>query len=168
MKKEKMNAIEGFTLIELIIVIILVSILAIISVPIYKYNAEKAYLAEAFTNLRAIADANTVYYIEHKVWVNDIRVLPINIEGTLINKDNMWRIENENFIYACAGDSSTSNTIATVNRKPFKERYWFSFSAVPSKKAPNLGKYAVTGDATYAKSKKIDKKLVEEYKSKYN
>ncbi len=158
---------KGFTLVELIVVIILVSILAIISVPIYQYNTEKAYLTEAFTTLRAIADANTVYYIEHQTWVSDIRILPIQVEGTFIYKDNMWRIENKNFIYASAGDSSTSNTIATVNRKPFKERYWFSFAAVPNKKTPKLGKYEVTGDATYNKSKKVDKVLVDQYKARY-
>ena len=158
---------NGFTLIELIIAIILVGILAIVSVSIYRYNAEEAYLTEAFTVLRSIADANTIYYIEHQTWVNDIRILPIQIEGEITYRDNLWRIENKNFIYACAGDSATSNTIATVNRKPFKERYWFSFAATPSKKAPKLGKYEVTGDATYVKSKRVDKVLVEEYKTKY-
>ena len=119
---------KGFTLVELVIVI--VGILSIVSVPIYQYHVEKSYLTEALTMLRAIADANTLYYLEKHTWTNDIRELDVSIDGDISLIDDLYRIETKNFVYACAGDSATSNTIATVNRKPFKERYWFSFSAV--------------------------------------
>jgi len=163
MKKQR----KGFTIVELVIVVVIVGILTAIAVPIYQYYIERAKLTEALTMLRAIADANTLYYMEHHTWTNDIRQLHVTIEGTDMVLDGLNRIQTKDFIYACCGDSATSNTIATVNRIPFKERYWFSFAASPNKNTPKLGKYEVTGDATYAKSTKIDKVLVDYYKAKY-
>ncbi len=164
MKKQ----IKGFTIVELVIAIVIVAILSIVSVPIYQYHVERARLTEALTVLRAIADANTLYYLENKTWITDITELPIQLEGNVIELDGMNRIETQYFIYAACGDSATSNTIATVNRKPFKERYWFSFAASPNKKDPKLGKYVFNGDATYNKSKNIDKELVKKYKDIYS
>lgn len=158
---------KGFTIVELVIVIVIVSILTAIAVPVYQNHVEKANLTEALAVLRAIADANTLYYMEHLTWTNDIRQLDIQIEGTTALVDGLYRVETKNFIYACAGDSATSNTVATVNRKPFKERYWFSLSASPNKKTPKIGKYEFTGDATYSKSKQVDKTLVKYYKDKF-
>lgn len=159
---------KGFTLVELIIVIVILAILTIVTVPFYQYHVEKAKITEALSMLKTIADANVAYYLEHNTWCSDIRDLDIEIGGVETTLDGMVRIETENFIYACAGDKSTSKTIATVNRKPFKKRYWFSFAATPSKEKPQLGKYTVTGDATYADSQVIDKMLVKHYLDKYN
>jgi len=159
---------KGFTLIELVIVIVVVAILALVSISIFQYHTERARVTEAYSMLRAIADANTLYYLEHKAWCNDITLLPVEIEGKILkNKDGLNRIETENFIYASSGDSTASKTIATVNRKPFKERYWFSLASVPTKENPKLGNYNLTGSATYNKSKDFDKKIVEEYLKKY-
>ena len=162
-----MKTIKGFTLVELIIVIIIVGILSIVSTTIYQFYTERARLTEALSILRAIADSNTLYYTEHNTWCNDIRNLHIQIEGKTDFVDSMYRVETENFVYACAGDSATSSTIATANRKPFKKRYWFSFAATPNKTTPKLGKYTITGD-TYTNPTKVDKTLVTHYKSKYN
>ena len=163
-----MKTTKGFTLVELIIVIIIVGILSIVSVTIYRFYTERARLTEAFSILRSIADSNSLYYLEHNTWCTDIRELHVQITGKTDLVDGMYRVETENFVYACAGDSSTSNTIATVNRKPFKEKYWISFAAVPNKQNPNLGQYSVTGD-TYNNNprKTIDKILIDHYKAKY-
>ena len=164
MKRQK----KGFTIVELVIVIIIVAILTVVAVPVYQHHVEKARFTEAFTMLRAIADANTVYFIEHGKWCDDISELDVQIEGEVATQDSLVRIETKDFIYACCGDSATSNTIATVNRKPFKERYWMSFTATPNKKEPKLGKYGFNGDATYNKSTKVDKELIAFYKKKYS
>ena len=160
---------KGFTIIELVIVIIIVGIISIVAVPIYQHHTEKARFTEAFTMLKAIADANTHYFLEHGVWCNDINELDVQIDGDLVKKDNnLMRYETKNFIYACAGDNPGSQTIESANRKPYKERYWISFAADPSKAKPTLGKYKVTGDATYNKSTSFDKALIKDYLSKYS
>ncbi|MFA5287712.1 MAG: prepilin-type N-terminal cleavage/methylation domain-containing protein [Candidatus Omnitrophota bacterium] len=52
----------GFTLIELIIVIVIIGILAVIAVPKYFANIEKARKAEAFATMRAFRDAQTMHF----------------------------------------------------------------------------------------------------------
>jgi len=59
MKKSK-----GFTLVELIIVIVIVGILSIVAVPIYRGYTKKAIATEAKALLGSIATAQRVYYAE--------------------------------------------------------------------------------------------------------
>jgi len=56
---------KGFTLIEMVIVVALVIILSLISVPIYKDHVLKAKLAEGYTLLATIRDAQNQYYSEY-------------------------------------------------------------------------------------------------------
>ncbi|MBQ3835038.1 MAG: pilin [Elusimicrobia bacterium] len=64
MKKQK-----GFTLTELVIVISLVAILSAISVPIYKDYVSSAYLAEGYTLLSQIRDAQLSYYNDYGMFL---------------------------------------------------------------------------------------------------
>jgi prepilin-type N-terminal cleavage/methylation domain-containing protein len=160
---------KGFTLVELIITIVIVGILSLISGPIYEYYVEKARFTEAFSVLRAIADANTMYFVERGLWCNDIRELPIQIEGTLVNEDGAWRIQNDNFIYACVGDTS-DDTIATVNRAPYHQRYWVSLRTTTGRygDTPQLGDYGLYGEVyNGSKHKSLDERMVEYYKNRF-
>ena len=56
----------GFTLVELIIVIVIVGILSVISVPVYRGYIEKAIMAEGQTLLNAIGKAELAYHLQNK------------------------------------------------------------------------------------------------------
>ena len=56
---------KGFTLVELVIVIVIVGILSVISVPIYRGYVEKAIKAEGQVLLGAIARAELAYHVQH-------------------------------------------------------------------------------------------------------
>ncbi len=56
---------KGFTLVELVIVIVIVGILSVISVPIYRGYVEKAMMTEGKVLLSAIAKAELAYHVEH-------------------------------------------------------------------------------------------------------
>jgi len=56
---------KGFTLVELVIVIVIVGILSVISVPIYRGYVEKAMMTEGQVLLGAIAKAELAYHVEH-------------------------------------------------------------------------------------------------------
>ena len=62
---------KGFTLVELVIVIVIVGILSAISVPIYRGYIEKAIMAEGQTLLSAIGKAELAYHLQYK------RFLPV-------------------------------------------------------------------------------------------
>ena len=59
-----MKKFKGFTLVELVIVIIIVGILSLVAVPIYKKYVEQAKVTEAKTSLDAIRKAYTLYNLE--------------------------------------------------------------------------------------------------------
>jgi len=68
MKKFLGNA-KGFTLIELMVVIIIIGVLASISVPIYKQYVNKARAAEGQALCGAVASAEKVYFAEHNAFL---------------------------------------------------------------------------------------------------
>ena len=60
-----MKKLKGFTLVELVIVIIIVGILSIIAIPTYQKYVVSARATEAKALLSSIRKALDLYYVEH-------------------------------------------------------------------------------------------------------
>jgi prepilin-type N-terminal cleavage/methylation domain-containing protein len=71
----------GFTLVELVIVIVIVGILSVVAVPIYKGYTKKAMATEAEATLGAINTAQKVYYAENSCFLPTVGAVSSN--GTL-------------------------------------------------------------------------------------
>ncbi len=56
---------KGFTLVELVIVIVIVGILSVISVPVYRGYVDKAIMTEGKVLVGAIAKAELAYHVEN-------------------------------------------------------------------------------------------------------
>jgi prepilin-type N-terminal cleavage/methylation domain-containing protein len=75
------NRKRGFTLIELMTVVIIVGILAAIAVPLYRGNVKRSMAAEGAALLGSVRTAERVYYSEHGVYTDDKTKLGVDTAG---------------------------------------------------------------------------------------
>lgn len=69
LRRMKSGMKKGFSMVELMIVVAILSILAAIAVPNFQTMVLKARKAEATPNLRGIGDASVAYYAANSAWV---------------------------------------------------------------------------------------------------
>ncbi|HVP71232.1 MAG TPA: prepilin-type N-terminal cleavage/methylation domain-containing protein [Gemmatimonadaceae bacterium] len=62
---------HGFTLVELLIVVVIIGILASIAIPKFSNTKEKAYAAAMRTDLRNLATAQESYFYSNDVYTTD-------------------------------------------------------------------------------------------------
>lgn len=67
----------GFTLTEILIVVIIIGILATLALPTLVKTLEKAKLGEAASNLNLIRTGEKIYFLENSFFTNDIGSLNI-------------------------------------------------------------------------------------------
>jgi prepilin-type N-terminal cleavage/methylation domain-containing protein len=73
------NRTAGFTLIELMIVVVIIGILASIAIPKWETTKGKANTAALRSDLRNLAVAEESYFYEHQTYTDDLSALKVNI-----------------------------------------------------------------------------------------
>jgi type IV pilus assembly protein PilA len=71
----KLNKREGFTLIELMIVIAIIGILAAIAIPQFSAYRQRSYNSAAQADLRNLATAQEAYYVDESSYANTVTTL---------------------------------------------------------------------------------------------
>lgn len=63
-----MNTYRGFTLVELLVVILIIGILAAVAVPRFSNSKDRAMVAQMKSDLRNLATMQEAYHVEHRVY----------------------------------------------------------------------------------------------------
>lgn len=66
---------EGFTLVEILIVVVIIGILATIAIPTYLNYVQKGYASDAKVQLKNILESAEIFYQESGEWPADIESL---------------------------------------------------------------------------------------------
>ncbi len=85
---------NGFTLVEILIVVVIVGILAAIAIPTYYSYVKKGYATEAKTQLKSIVQAADMYYSERGEPAPDVETM--ETEGYIELKQsvkNKWEFD---------------------------------------------------------------------------
>lgn len=96
---------KGFTLIELVVVVIIIGVLVSIAMPLYNNIVERSRKPEAYNTLKSILEAQKRYVLENGVYdsSSDFSGLDINITNpgkyfnftNIAGVSNPYEVENE-------------------------------------------------------------------------
>ena len=105
---------KGFTLVELLIVIIIVGVLASVAIPIMSGITKRAVASEAISMLGMIRTAEKAYYLEHHSYTNVLTDLTLRLR-----QNGAYGTSDLDGTYVSEGCFSLVGiTISTVYCKP--------------------------------------------------
>lgn len=109
---------NGFTLVELMIVVAIVAILASIAYPSYTQYAAKAKRATAKTGLSTVSGRLEQYFLDNKTYTTNLTLLGYPADPMYINSGGDW-------VAAAAGDNTYQIDITAADARTY------SISAIP-------------------------------------
>jgi len=118
------NKQSGFTLVELMIVVVIIGILAMVAIPAYNDSVAKGRRADAKSTLTAMAAKQEQYYMDNKTYTADL---------TNIGYDAATNVNSIDDFYTVAA-------VATATS--------FTLTATPVNSDPDCGNFTITEKGT--------------------
>ena len=111
---------KGFTLLELLVVVLIIGILAMIALPQYQYVVDKSKFTQLLILSKAIKDAQHRYILAHGERSLDLSVLDIGIDGATYSKDLTENdtVKFKNGFCALTQSSSRNSLWCRINKNP--------------------------------------------------
>ena len=98
---------QGFTLVELLVVVVIVGILSAVALPQFLTQTKKAAATEGTQQASSIAKQAAAYYLENgAIASGDTHTKCTAYAGTI-------KVDNTNFTYACSGSKTDFVVTAT-------------------------------------------------------
>ena len=114
-KNKKKNKKKGFTLIEILVVVLIIGVLAAIAMPSYMRSVERSRAAGPMTNLGSIAKAQKSYRMGTEHYTDNVGNLDISLTDASNGEDATGStFEGEFFTYKVYGDDKA---VAVATRK---------------------------------------------------
>ena len=110
----KKNA--GFTIMELVLVVVILAVLSLIAIPNYLKSRAKIQQKEALTNVRLIAAAEKIYYIEGAHYLGCNCSTPVECAGgSGCNYLLKLMLNTRDWAYSVATTGTSLNSTANIS-----------------------------------------------------
>nr|MCR5504738.1 prepilin-type N-terminal cleavage/methylation domain-containing protein [Elusimicrobiaceae bacterium] len=90
---------KGFTLLEMLVVVVIIGVMTAIAVPIYTKSMRQSRVADGLNMLDVLASAQNKYFVQHGKYAADLAALNAPVKKSSMDAHENFAIKTTNFTY---------------------------------------------------------------------